>query len=78
MALELNSNLSADSSRTKKKPELTILYDINDYPATAKCSSCGDEMPVRERWINPSAENLAWFTDQFKLHVEQQHPGWKA
>ena len=77
MALEFNSILSVESSRTEGKPGLIVVYDINDYPATARCSSCGGEMPVRRRWINPSAENLAWFADRFRVHVEQEHPGWR-
>jgi RNA polymerase-binding transcription factor DksA len=78
MGLELISKMSADNSRTERKPELTVVYDMNDYPGAARCSSCGKEMPARRRWINPSAENLAWFADQFKLHVEQRHPSWRA
>jgi hypothetical protein len=58
------------------KPKLTVVHDINDYPAAAKCSVCGEEMPLRGRWITSSAQNLAWFADQFRIHVEQEHPAW--
>jgi hypothetical protein len=78
MGFPLISILSAFASRGEGKPELTVVYDMNDYPATARCSSCGEEMPARHRWINPSAENLVWFADQFKLHVEQRHTGRRA
>jgi hypothetical protein len=78
MALKLNSILSADGSRTKREPGLTVVYDMNDYPATARCCSCGEEMALRQRWITSSAENLVWFADRFRLHVEQEHPGWRA
>jgi hypothetical protein len=78
MALELKPILSVDHSRTERKPGLTVVFDMNDYPAAARCSACGEQMPVRLRWINPSAQNLAWFVDRFQLHVEQEHPGWRA
>jgi hypothetical protein len=60
------------------KAELIVFRDMNDYPATARCSSCGKAMPVRQRWITTSADNLLWFADQFKLHVEKEHPGWSG
>ena len=59
------------------KPELIVTRDMNDYPATARCSACGKGMPIRQKWINSSADNLAWFANQFRLHVEQMHPDWK-
>jgi hypothetical protein len=65
---------SADAWPPASKPQLTILHDEYDYPATAKCSSCGQAMPTRQRWINSSADNLNWFADQFKLHLEKAHP----
>jgi hypothetical protein len=58
-----------------KTPELIVIHDMNDYPANARCSSCGEAMPMRQRWITSSADNLAWFADQFKLHIEKEHPG---
>jgi NMD protein affecting ribosome stability and mRNA decay len=56
-------------------PEMTVIADMNNYPATARCSACGQAMPTRQRWINSSADNLVWFAEQFKLHLAQQHPG---
>jgi hypothetical protein len=61
-----------------RKPELTVVHDEYDYPSTAKCSSCGKAMPVRQSWITSSAENLAWFADQFRIHVEKEHSGWSG
>ena len=61
-----------------RKPELTVIHDVYDYPATARCSSCGRVMPVRQRWITSSTDNLLWFADQFRLHVAQEHPEWRA
>lgn len=40
-------------------PELTIVRDVNDYPATARCSVCGSEMKLLQRWISSSTENFA-------------------
>ena len=65
-----------DSLPLARKPELKVVRDLNDYPATARCSSCGEEMPARQRWINSAAENLAWFADQFRMHLEHEHPFW--
>jgi hypothetical protein len=64
--------------RMAKKPELTIDRDMDDYPASARCSSCGKVMALRQRWINSSAENLVWFADRFRLHLAQEHPDWEA
>ena len=61
---------------TAKRPGLVVIHDMNDYPANAKCSSCGEAMPIRQRWITSSADNLVWFADQFRLHVEKEHPAW--
>jgi hypothetical protein len=61
-----------------RKLELTVVHDEYDYPAAARCSSCGKAMPVSPMWIASSAENLAWFADQFWLHVKNEHPGWSG
>ena len=74
MASEPIFSSSVDALPIASKPELILVYDINDYPATARSSVCGDAMPVRQSWINSATDNLAWFTDQFRLHVEQAHP----
>jgi len=78
MASEFISFKSADTLRTERKPELTVVHDMNDYPASARCSSCGEEMPVCQRWITSSADNLAWFADKFRFHLAQEHPDWRA
>jgi len=57
-----------------KEPELVITYDLNDYPVKARCSSCGKEMPARRGWFTSAAANLAWFADQFRLHLENDDP----
>jgi exosome complex RNA-binding protein Csl4 len=41
-----------------KGPELVIVYDLNDYPVSARCSTCGAVMPQRQKWITSAAENL--------------------
>ena len=65
--------MDAYTLRMVEKPELTIVHDMDDYPATARCSTCGKEMALRQRWFTSSAENLAWFGDQFRVHLEQKH-----
>jgi hypothetical protein len=76
MASESNSTAPLGILHLISKPKLTVVRDINDYPAAAKCSACGEEMPLRGRWITSAAQNLAWFADQFRIHVEQEHPAW--
>ena len=78
MASESIRSGLVDTLLISRKPELIVVHDINDYPATARCSSCGEAMPVRQSWITSSTDNLVWFADQFSLHVEQQHPGRRA
>jgi hypothetical protein len=57
-----------------KRPELVIVYDLNDYPVSASCSSCGAAMPQRREWITSAAENLEWFANQFMLHLGTDDP----
>jgi hypothetical protein len=78
MASESIANGLADTLPMVGMPELIVIRDMNDYPANARCSCCGKAMPVRESWITSSAENLAWFADQFRLHVEREHSGWSG
>jgi hypothetical protein len=78
MASKSNCGKSVDTLPMEKAPELIVIRDMNDYPATARCSSCGKMMPVRQRWITSAADNLAWFADQFRLHVENKHPDWSG
>jgi hypothetical protein len=33
-------------------------------------------MPLRGRWITSSPQNMVWFEDQFRIHVEEEHPAW--
>jgi hypothetical protein len=61
-----------------RKPELEIIRDLNNCPTQAICSCCGEEMPVPRSWITSAADNLKWFADQFRHHVEREHTGWKA
>jgi hypothetical protein len=75
MASELIGIGSVATLPIATKPELIVVHDEYDYPATARCSSCGKAMPVRQRWITSSAANLRWFADQFRLHVENEHLG---
>jgi hypothetical protein len=70
MASESIFSNSVGAFPNAAKPQLIVVHDINDYPATARCSACGEEMPVRQSWINSASDNMAWFTDQFRLHVE--------
>lgn len=51
---------------------------MNDYPANARCSACGKEMPLRQAWFTSSTENLVWFAEQFRLHIEKEHPAWSG
>jgi len=78
MVSESIGNGSVDTLPMAIRPELTVVRDEYDYPVTARCSSCGKAMPVRERWITSSAENLVWFADQFRRHVEREHTGWSV
>ena len=67
---------TTDTLPMARKPKLTVFRDMNDYPATARCSSCGEAMPVRQEWIISAGDNLAWFPDQIQRHITQQHPFW--
>ena len=67
------SLVDAYTLRMVEKPELTIVRDMDDYPAIARCSTCGKEMALRQRWFTSAQENLAWFGDRFRLHLEQEH-----
>jgi hypothetical protein len=76
MASKSICSRSVDTLPTAKAPELIVIQDMNDYPANARCSSCGEAMPLRQKWITSSADNLVWFADQFRLHLEKEHPSW--
>jgi hypothetical protein len=52
---------------------LRIVYDAKGFPASAKCSACGEEMPKGELRSPTIGENLRWFKAQFDLHRKQKH-----
>jgi hypothetical protein len=54
-------------------PTLRIIYDANSFPASAKCSACGEEMAKREPRSSAIGENLRWFKTQFDLHKAHKH-----
>jgi NMD protein affecting ribosome stability and mRNA decay len=76
MASESIGSSAVDTCFVTRKPELLIVHDEYDYPANARCSSCGKAMPLRQSWITSSTDNLIWFAEQFRLHVETEHPDW--
>jgi hypothetical protein len=78
MATVLMFNLPLIPLPRTRKPELRIIRDLNDCPVQATCSCCGEEMPACRSWFTSAADNLKWFADQFRHHVEQEHTGWKA
>jgi hypothetical protein len=78
MATVLMFNFSLVPQTWTRKPELKIICDLNDCPTRAICSCCGEEMPARRGWFTSAADNLKWFADQFRHHVELEHTGWKA
>jgi hypothetical protein len=53
---------------------LTITYDRNRYPVTARCSACQEQMRQGPTRATTSADNAKWFAEQFKIHVGQKHP----
>jgi hypothetical protein len=54
-------------------PTLRITYDANSFPASARCSACGEEMAKREPRSPAIGENLRWFKTQFDLHKTNKH-----
>jgi hypothetical protein len=50
-----------------KRPELTIFYDADNLPASAKCSACGEGMPTAYP-RTASAEIIEWFAAHFEIH----------
>ncbi len=55
-------------------PELQMKYDENSIPVSAKCSTCGVQMPQCVPRITNPIDNVEWFAAQFGLHVAQSHP----
>jgi len=58
-------------------PELVIGYDENSRPVEAVCSACGEEMPAGEQGTKTTLETIRWFSAQFRLHVDREHPDQK-
>jgi hypothetical protein len=52
---------------------MTIAYDGDTYPASAKCGACGEWMPQVIRLIISSMDQIKWFTAQSKLHMKRKH-----
>jgi hypothetical protein len=55
-------------------PVLQTRYDENGIPISAKCSTCGEQMPQGVPRITNPIDNVEWFATQFSLHVAQSHP----
>jgi hypothetical protein len=55
-------------------PELTIRYDHQLQPASAECSSCGQQMPQPPSNLNDSSEIILWFSAHFVDHRKEKHP----
>jgi hypothetical protein len=45
-----------------------------DSPKKGTCSACGEMMPQDHAKAAVSKENVTWLAEQFKLHVEREHP----
>jgi hypothetical protein len=58
----------------QRGPEMQLKYDGNGIPISAKCSACGSTMPQSSPRITNPIDNVAWFRDQFSLHVAESHP----
>jgi hypothetical protein len=54
-------------------PTMIILRDANDMSISAKCSECGEEMPLSESRLTTKELNLKWFQQQFAFHRQQKH-----
>jgi hypothetical protein len=55
-------------------PTLRLIYDAKNFPASANCTACGEEMPGGELRTVFIGEKLRWFKAQFDLHRKQKHP----
>jgi hypothetical protein len=56
------------------KAELIVDYGANQFPASAKCSLCGEEMSQSEPRLASIGETIQWFAGQFTAQMEQKHP----
>jgi hypothetical protein len=61
-------------SRKRRGPEMQLKCDGNGIPVLAKCSAGGATMQQSTPRITNAIDNVAWFRDQFALHVAQCHP----
>jgi len=55
-------------------PTLRVIYDAKNFPMSANCTACGEEMPRGELRTVFIGEKLRWFKSQFDLHLKQKHP----
>jgi hypothetical protein len=53
---------------------LKLIYDTKNFPASANCSACGEEMQGGELRTVFIGEKLRWFKGQFDFHRKQRHP----
>jgi hypothetical protein len=53
--------------------ELTILYDANNQPTSARCSACRELMPTTNQRTT-SVEIINWFAVHFEIHKRHKHP----
>ena len=55
------------------RTELAISYDEDMFPVSAKCTHCGEEMPLPG--VGQSAADIILsFSVQFLMHKRQKHP----
>jgi hypothetical protein len=55
-------------------PTLRLVYDAKNFPDSASCTACGEEMPRGELRTVFVGEKLRWFKAQFDLHLNRKHP----
>ena len=55
------------------RPELVLSLDGDNFPVSGACSVCGDSMPLRDPSTSNSHDQIAYQSQQFKLHLEKQH-----
>jgi hypothetical protein len=54
-------------------PTLKITYDSDNFPVSARCSACGQEMPEGDLRRTFKRGNLEWFKVHFDLHRKLKH-----
>ena len=55
-------------------PALRLIYDVTNFPTSADCTACGEEMPRGELRTAFIGEKRRWFKAQFDLHQKKKHP----